>query len=273
MEGGVVGERGSSSSNDPIIIPNNNNNNNNYDLQISFTNSMGFLHHHFEDHNQQVLGFLTPSSLLPQQSQSSQISHHPLNDGGCGGGNNSSINNTSVTVAATTITASATAIATTVGFSHDELVPRTPWNNNEDQVRSMDPKGMNNNNNNDDENCNGNTSDGNNSSWWRNGGTSEKGKVKVRRKLREPRFCFQTRSDVDVLDDGYKWRKYGQKVVKNSLHPRSYYRCTHNNCRVKKRVERLSEDCRMVITTYEGRHNHSPCDDSNSSEHECFTSF
>ncbi|KAK4411157.1 putative WRKY transcription factor 12 [Sesamum angolense] len=30
----------------------------------------------------------------------------------------------------------------------------------------------------------------------------------------------QTRSDVDVLDDGYKWRKYGQKVVKNSLHPR-----------------------------------------------------
>ncbi|EEC77741.1 hypothetical protein OsI_16857 [Oryza sativa Indica Group] len=43
--------------------------------------------------------------------------------------------------------------------------------------------------------------------------------------------------------------------------PRSYYRCTHNNCRVKKRVERLSEDCRMVITTYEGRHTHTPCSD------------
>lgn len=54
---------------------------------------------------------------------------------------------------------------------------------------------------------------------WRSAG-AEKGKVKMRRKLREPRFCFQTRSDVDVLDDGYKWRKYGQKVVKNSLHPR-----------------------------------------------------
>lgn len=54
---------------------------------------------------------------------------------------------------------------------------------------------------------------------WRNT-NPDKSKVKVRRKLREPRFCFQTRSDVDVLDDGYKWRKYGQKVVKNSLHPR-----------------------------------------------------
>lgn len=51
----------------------------------------------------------------------------------------------------------------------------------------------------------------------------EKGKMKIRRKMREPRFCFQTRSDVDVLDDGYKWRKYGQKVVKNSLHPRYIY--------------------------------------------------
>ncbi|KAK9039333.1 hypothetical protein V6N11_014537 [Hibiscus sabdariffa] len=83
-------------------------------------------------------------------------------------------------------------------------------------------------------------------------------RIKARRKVREPRFCFKTMSDVDVLDDGYKWRKYGQKVVKNTQHPRSYYRCTQDNCRVKKRVERLAEDPRMVITTYEGRHIHSP---------------
>ncbi|KAJ6804465.1 putative WRKY transcription factor 12 [Iris pallida] len=121
--------------------------------------------------------------------------------------------------------------------------------------------------------------DGCSSSWWKSSTTtttattsSEKGKLKVRRKMREPRFCFKTRSDVDVLDDGYKWRKYGQKIVKNSLHPRSYYRCTNNNCRVKKRVERLSEDCRMVITTYEGRHTHTPSDDTNSSDdHEFFS--
>ncbi|XP_042469466.1 probable WRKY transcription factor 13 isoform X1 [Zingiber officinale] len=83
----------------------------------------------------------------------------------------------------------------------------------------------------------------------------------MRRKMREPRFSFQTMSEVDVLDDGYKWRKYGQKVVKNTQHPRSYYRCTQENCRVKKRIERLAEDPRMVITTYEGRHVHSPSHD------------
>nr|AGQ46321.1 zinc finger transcription factor WRKY12 [Miscanthus lutarioriparius] len=117
-----------------------------------------------------------------------------------------------------------------------------------------------------------------NSTWWKGSAAAtiaERGKMKVRRKMREPRFCFQTRSDVDVLDDGYKWRKYGQKVVKNSLHPRSYFRCTHSNCRVKKRVERLSTDCRMVMTTYEGRHTHSPCsDDASSGDHtDCFSSF
>lgn len=47
-------------------------------------------------------------------------------------------------------------------------------------------------------------------------------KMKGRRKVREPRFCFKTMSDVDVLDDGYKWRKYGQKVVKNTQHPRYF---------------------------------------------------
>ncbi|XP_017407181.1 probable WRKY transcription factor 13 isoform X2 [Vigna angularis] len=91
-------------------------------------------------------------------------------------------------------------------------------------------------------------------------------KMKARRKVREPRFCFKTMSDVDVLDDGYKWRKYGQKVVKNTQHPRSYYRCTQDNCRVKKRVERLAEDPRMVITTYEGRHVHSPSNELEDSQ-------
>jgi len=38
--------------------------------------------------------------------------------------------------------------------------------------------------------------------------------------IREPRVVVQTTSDVDILDDGYRWRKYGQKVVKGNPHPR-----------------------------------------------------
>ena len=40
------------------------------------------------------------------------------------------------------------------------------------------------------------------------------------RTVREPRVVVQTTSEVDILDDGYRWRKYGQKVVKGNPHPR-----------------------------------------------------
>ncbi|KAK7264730.1 hypothetical protein RJT34_32340 [Clitoria ternatea] len=85
-----------------------------------------------------------------------------------------------------------------------------------------------------------------------------KAKKKNQKKQKEPRFAFMTKSEVDHLDDGYRWRKYGQKAVKNSPHPRSYYRCTTAGCGVKKRVERSSEDPTVVVTTYEGQHSH-PC--------------
>ncbi|CAK8531542.1 unnamed protein product [Lathyrus sativus] len=83
-----------------------------------------------------------------------------------------------------------------------------------------------------------------------------KSKKKNQKKEREPRFAFMTKSEVDNLDDGYRWRKYGQKAVKNSPYPRSYYRCTTAACGVKKRVERSSDDSSIVVTTYEGQHTH-----------------
>ncbi|KAK9165705.1 hypothetical protein Scep_000896 [Stephania cephalantha] len=74
------------------------------------------------------------------------------------------------------------------------------------------------------------------------------------------RIAFKTKSEVDVMDDGFKWRKYGKKSVKNSPNPRNYYRCSSRGCQVKKRVERDREDSSYVITTYEGVHDHeSPC--------------
>ncbi|KAK1305581.1 putative WRKY transcription factor 4 [Acorus calamus] len=76
------------------------------------------------------------------------------------------------------------------------------------------------------------------------------------RAVTEPRIIVQTTSEVDLLDDGYRWRKYGQKVVKGNPNPRSYYKCTFAGCKVRKHVERASTDPKAVITTYEGKHNH-----------------
>ncbi|XP_028765979.1 probable WRKY transcription factor 51 [Neltuma alba] len=70
------------------------------------------------------------------------------------------------------------------------------------------------------------------------------------------RIAFRTRSELEVMDDGYKWRKYGKKSVKNSPNPRNYYKCSYGGCSVKKRVERDRNDSSYVITSYEGRHNH-----------------
>uniref|UniRef100_A0A453I1M9 WRKY domain-containing protein n=1 Tax=Aegilops tauschii subsp. strangulata TaxID=200361 RepID=A0A453I1M9_AEGTS len=70
------------------------------------------------------------------------------------------------------------------------------------------------------------------------------------------RIIVQTTSEIDLLDDGYRWRKYGQKVVKGNPHPRSYYKCTYQGCDVKKHIERCSQDPTAVITTYEGKHSH-----------------
>ncbi|URE25913.1 WRKY transcription factor [Musa troglodytarum] len=55
-------------------------------------------------------------------------------------------------------------------------------------------------------------------------------------------------------DDGYTWRKYGQKDILDS---RSYYRCTHKNyygCEAKKQVQRLDDDPCTLEVTYCGSH-------------------
>ncbi|VAH65505.1 unnamed protein product [Triticum turgidum subsp. durum] len=90
----------------------------------------------------------------------------------------------------------------------------------------------------------------------RDGGDGEGMNMAGNRTVREPRVVVQTMSDIDILDDGYRWRKYGQKVVKGNPNPRSYYKCTTVGCPVRKHVERASHDLRAVITTYEGKHNH-----------------
>lgn len=59
------------------------------------------------------------------------------------------------------------------------------------------------------------------------------------------------------LDDGYHWRKYGQKDILGAKYPRSYYRCTHRNvqgCLATKQVQRSDEDPTVFEISYKGRH-------------------
>ncbi|KAF5947563.1 hypothetical protein HYC85_013520 [Camellia sinensis] len=63
------------------------------------------------------------------------------------------------------------------------------------------------------------------------------------------------------LDDGYSWRKYGQKDILGAKYPRGYYRCTHRNvqgCLATKQVQRSDEDPTIFEITYRGRHTCTP---------------
>lgn len=58
-------------------------------------------------------------------------------------------------------------------------------------------------------------------------------------------------------DDGYSWRKYGQKDILGAKYPRSYYRCTYRlgrNCWATKQVQRSDEDPTIFEITYKGTH-------------------
>ncbi|XP_024978779.1 probable WRKY transcription factor 70 [Cynara cardunculus var. scolymus] len=82
--------------------------------------------------------------------------------------------------------------------------------------------------------------------------------------VKERRGCYKRRKTIDsrvkindTADDGYAWRKYGQKEILHSKHPRCYYRCTHKpvyGCKAQKQVQKLEDGSNRFHITYFGQH-------------------
>ncbi|XP_009764184.1 putative WRKY transcription factor 7 [Nicotiana tabacum] len=84
---------------------------------------------------------------------------------------------------------------------------------------------------------------------------SKRRKLRLKRVVRVPAISMKM---ADIPPDDYSWRKYGQKPIKGSPHPRGYYKCSSvRGCPARKHVERALDDPTMLIVTYEGEHNHS----------------
>ncbi|XP_075498628.1 putative WRKY transcription factor 15 [Primulina tabacum] len=84
---------------------------------------------------------------------------------------------------------------------------------------------------------------------------SKRKKLRVKRVIRIPAISMKM---SDIPPDDYSWRKYGQKPIKGSPHPRGYYKCSSvRGCPARKHVERALDDPSMLVVTYEGQHNHS----------------
>ncbi|KAH9602766.1 hypothetical protein KSS87_023054 [Heliosperma pusillum] len=79
-------------------------------------------------------------------------------------------------------------------------------------------------------------------------------KHRVRRSIKVPAVSNKL---ADIPPDEFSWRKYGQKPIKGSPHPRGYYKCSSvRGCPARKHVERCLDEPDMLIVTYEGDHNH-----------------
>ncbi|XP_022869840.1 probable WRKY transcription factor 32 [Olea europaea var. sylvestris] len=80
--------------------------------------------------------------------------------------------------------------------------------------------------------------------------------VTIAKPGKKSKTVVEEAGDVGISGDGYRWRKYGQKMVKGNCHPRNYYRCTSAGCPVRKHTEKATDSSSAVIVSYTGVHDH-----------------
>ncbi|CAL9239564.1 unnamed protein product [Arabidopsis halleri] len=64
---------------------------------------------------------------------------------------------------------------------------------------------------------------------------------------------YRDDSPTPRSDDGFTWRKYGQKTIKTSLYQRCVY-AKDQNCNATKRVQMIQDSPPVYRTTYMGQH-------------------
>ncbi|KAF8398596.1 hypothetical protein HHK36_017527 [Tetracentron sinense] len=80
--------------------------------------------------------------------------------------------------------------------------------------------------------------------------------VEAEERCREEQLIDMEGHNLVIPEDGYAWKKYGQKFIKNIGKNRSYFKCQKTNCRAKKRAEWSSSDPSNLRVVYEGMHTH-----------------
>ncbi|OWM72088.1 probable WRKY transcription factor 29 [Punica granatum] len=81
--------------------------------------------------------------------------------------------------------------------------------------------------------------------------------AKYKRRKNQHKQVVQHVTSDGLSSDLWAWRKYGQKPIKGSPFPRSYYRCSSmKGCLARKQVERSSSEPGMFTVTYTGEHSH-----------------
>ncbi|XP_047328552.1 WRKY DNA-binding transcription factor 70-like [Impatiens glandulifera] len=82
--------------------------------------------------------------------------------------------------------------------------------------------------------------------------------------VKDRRGCYKRRKSEEswqkvssTMEDGYAWRKYGQKEILNSNFPRCYFRCTHKydqGCKALKQIQMMHDEPVRYKIIYIGRH-------------------